>query len=156
MDFRIRAIGAERFEALYRLPDEALAALGVRRIQVEESPGYPCRVSLRDAEVGESVLLLNHVHHDAASPYRASHAIFVIEDAEEARPGVNEVPLALASRLLSVRAFDEVGDMISADVCEGAVLADCIARLGALEGVTELHVHNARPGCYAARVELLR
>lgn len=156
MDFRIRAIGAEPFEALYGAPETVLAARGVRRIHVEESPGYPCRVSLRDAEVGESVLLLNHVHHDVASPYRASHAIFVIEGAQQAHPAANEVPLVLASRLLSVRAFDEAGDMISADVCEGAVLADCIARLGALEGVTELHVHNARPGCYAARVELLR
>jgi hypothetical protein len=36
--------------------------------------GFPCRVSLVDAEIGESVLLVNYEHLPAASPYRMRYA----------------------------------------------------------------------------------
>ena len=44
--------------------------------------GYPCRVSLRDADAGEELILLNHVSHDVAGPFRTTYAIYVRKDAE--------------------------------------------------------------------------
>jgi hypothetical protein len=133
--------------------DDELRARGVVRRTADHSPGFPCRVSLRDAEPGETVLLLNYEHQPADTPYRASHAIYVREGAVEARPGVGEVPDVLRRRLLSVRAFDADGMMVDADVAEGGALEPVIARLFGDPAVAYLHVHNAKPGCYAARVE---
>jgi hypothetical protein len=115
-------------------------------------PGFPCRISLADAEVGETVILLNFEHQPADSPYRAAHAIFVRQGAEQAFPKVDEVPEVLASRLISIRAFDQRHYMTTADVVDGARLAEAIPALLNNPAVAYVHLHNARPGCYAARV----
>jgi hypothetical protein len=150
--FQILALPREPFEALFGLPDAELAARGVLRQVADTFPGYPCRVSLQDAEVGETVLLLNHVHQPAATPYRGTHAIFVREHAQPARVAPGEVPEAIARRLLSVRAFDAAGLMRRADVVEGHEVAPLIDAWLDDPGIDELHLHHARQGCYAARV----
>lgn len=153
MHFRISSLAAEPFQHLFGTSTEALAAQGIVRRVVDAKPGFPCRISLCDAEPGETVLLLNHEHQPANSPYRSSHAIFVRQYAEQARPEVDEIPESIALRLLSVRAFDGEGMMVAADVVEGAKLRPVIARFLALPSVEYLHLHNAKPGCYAARVD---
>ncbi len=119
----------------------------------DEVPGFPCRVSLRDAEPGARMLLLNFEHQPAATPYRSSHAIFVEDGAEDVHPGVNEVPEVLARRTLSVRAFDQAGQMLDGVVVAGREAAPVFERLLSEPGTAYLHVHNAGRGCYAARVE---
>lgn len=153
MSFRISALPTARFKPLFALSDEELAARGAKRLIVDQCPGFPCRVSLVDAQVGEVVLLTNYEHQAASSPYRAAHAIFVRENANEARPQVDEVPRVLRSRLLSVRGFDEKGMMIDADVVDGREIEPAIERLLANARISYLHLHNAKPGCYAARVD---
>ena len=153
MDFIISGLPRARFEALFGLSEAELAARGVVRQQVQTSPGSPCRVSLEDAAVGESVLLLNFEHQSAASPYRASHAIFVREGAAEYRPVPGAVPEVLRRRTLSVRAFDADGMMVAAEVVPGADLEPVIARMLGEPEADYLHLHNAGPGCFAARVD---
>ncbi len=153
MTFQVRALPADPFRRLFSLSDEQLAGEGGRRMRVDAHPGYPCRVSLEDAAIGETVLLLNFTHHDAASPYRASHAIFVRDGAVEARPARGEVPDVLASRLLSLRAFNADGDMIGAEVAHGSRFAPAVARRFDDPQAAFVHIHNAGPGCYAARVD---
>lgn len=153
MDFQISALDIDEFSHLFGKDVETLADLGIRRISVDNSPGYPCRVSLQDAEVGENVLLMNYEHQPAQSPFRSSHAIYVREAATQARPGKNEIPEMLRTRLLSVRAFDAAGMIIDADVIEGKHLESLIERMLAIDSADYLHVHNARLGCYVALVE---
>ncbi len=124
----------------------------MRRMIADEKPGFPCRVSLADAEVGETVLLLPFVHHDVASPYRASGPIFVRRGAATAMPAVGEIPLMFRHRLLSVRAYDAGGMMVGAEVVKGSELEPSIGHLFARERVNYLHIHNASPGCYNCRV----
>lgn len=155
MDFQIKALARQQFEHFFGRSADDLNQLNVRRMEANQSPGFPCRISLRDADVGETVLLLNYEHQSEHSPYRASHAIFVIEGAEEATPDVNQIPQLLLTRLLSVRAFNADHFMIAADVCEGCELEAIIHSLGARDGVEYLHIHNAKPGCFAAKVEFL-
>ncbi|GMG82330.1 DUF1203 domain-containing protein [Paralimibaculum aggregatum] len=152
MSFQIHALPAAQFSGLFALSDEALAARNMRRMVVRAKPGTPCRVSLADAEIGETVILLNHEHQPAASPYRASHAIFVREGAAQAVPSVGEVPEALATRLLSLRLFDAGHMMIGADVVDGAALPGAIDRAFEDAAVAYIHLHNAGPGCFAAAV----
>ncbi|HVN99440.1 MAG TPA: DUF1203 domain-containing protein [Steroidobacteraceae bacterium] len=151
MDFRIRALPAERFAPLFGMAAANLAARGVLRVTADREPGFPCRVSLRDAAPGESLLLLNYEHMALPSPYRSRHAIYVREHAIEYRPGVNEVPPVLARRLLSARAFDAEGMLLDAEVCEGTGVAPLIGRYLDDPRVSFVHLHNARPGCYAAQ-----
>lgn len=153
MTFRIKGLSPEPFVHLYGLSDEALARHGAIRHVADAKPGYPDRIELRDAEPGESLLLVNHVHQPADTPYRASHAIFVREGATAATEAVDEVPEALRARLLSVRAFDAAHMMVDADVIEGEALADGIVRFFADPRVAYLHLHTARRGCYMALVE---
>ena len=58
-------------------------------------------------------------------------------------------------RLLSIRAFDADSMMIDADVVHGNESEGVIQRLLEKQSVEYLHIHNAKPGCYAARVDRL-
>lgn len=152
-DFRISALAAETFRPLFALDDDALRARGIRRAVADETPGFPCRVSLVDAEPGERLLLLPFTHHDVDSPYRGSGPIYVREGATTATPAVNEVPALLRPRLLSLRAYDRDGMMVGCEVLEGRDLEAGIDRLFAVPAAAYLHVHNARPGCFNCRVD---
>ena len=153
MAFQISALPSASFAPLFALDDDALAAMGGVRCVANRSPGFPCRVSLRDATPGETVLLVHYEHHPVASPFRASHAVYVREGAEQARPERGEVPEMLRSRLLSVRAFDGAGMLVDADVVEGREVEAAIARMFGETRVAYVHLHFARPGCFAARVD---
>lgn len=151
--FVIRGISAEPWRDLFGSSDMTLAARGAVRMIADGKPGYPCRVTLTDAEVGESLLLVNYEHQPEVTPYRSCHAIFVREGADVPAAFVDEVPESLAVRLLSVRAFDITAMMIEADCCEGGTLARLIGSMFANPAVAYLHVHNAKRACFAARVD---
>ena len=153
MPFRIRGLDAAPFQPLFGLRDDELAARGVIRYTVREQHSSPDRIELRDAEPGETVLLLNHEYLDADTPYRGRHAIFVREGASTPFDAIGVVPEALRRRLISLRAFDAAGMMLDADVAEGTQLEALIERLFALPEVAYLQAHHARRGCYAARIE---
>ena len=152
MGFRVVGLVPEPFHPLFALTDADLERIGARRV-FADGPGLPCRVSLAHAEPGEELLLVNHVYQPANTPYRSSHAIYVRRSAERACQVVDAIPEVLASRLLAVRAFDAGDMMIDADVCEGSAAAALFERLLADPRAGYLQVHNAKRGCYAARVE---
>ena len=152
MSFQIHALAPDPFAPLFTLPDSELAKVQAIRMTVDSSPGYHCRVSLADAEIGETVILLNFTHQPADSPYQASHAIFVRENAEQAFPEPGVVPEVLETRLISARAFDENHQMVDAQVVDGSELSETIPAMFQDPAVAYLHLHNAKPGCFAARV----
>jgi hypothetical protein len=97
---------------------------------------------------------MNFEHQPAATPFRASHAIFVNETAAETARYVDEIAPALAAREhISLRAFDEGGMILDAEVAPGADLAPAIERLLGRADVAYLHAHYAGMGCYAARID---
>lgn len=153
MSFQISPLPLASFEQLFALDDRALAAHGAKRVVVDATPGYPCRVSLADAEPGEVAILVPYRHQPADSPYRASGPVYVRQGVTEARVPAGAVPELLRSRLLSVRAYDSTDLMTNADVVDGRELEAVIARMFDDAGVSYLHVHFARPGCYACRVD---
>lgn len=153
MNFQISGLDHRRFQHLFAQAPELLAEYGIQRMTVESQPGYPCRVSLEDASVGETVLLMNYEHLPTSSPYRSSHAIFVKEGASEARLGKNRVPEMLRIRLLSVRAFDANGMMLDAEVVDGHDLEPIIERMLSVDAVDFMHIHNAKRGCFLARLD---
>ena len=151
MSFRISGLPAASFQLLFAMSDAQLARHGALR-RVADSGGYPCRISLTDAAVGDVVILVNYLHQPADTPYRACHAIYVRED-EQTFDAIDEVPAQLRRRMLSVRGFDTAGMMTKADLVDGADLAAMIGTFFADPGTRYLHLHFAKPGCYAAWVE---
>lgn len=152
MSFRITGLPAELFTDLFSLSDAALTTRGAVRRIADVTPGYPCRVSLTDAEPGQEVILTHFEHHAVASPFRASHAIYV-RQGEQTFDAIDEVPRQLRLRMLSARAFDGSGMLVAADLVDGTQLEGVIERLLADPRAAYLHVHYAKPGCYAARID---
>ena len=152
MTYRVCGLDPAPFEPLFGLPDEELAERCIVRMTVN-SPTFPCRVSLTDREIGERVLLLNHVSHDVANPYRASHAIFVTEGEGQAAEYVDQVPPVFEKRVLSLRGFDADGMMVDAILTQPGEADAGIRRLFANPAIETIHAHNATRGCFAARIE---
>ena len=153
MSYIVRGLDPAPFLPFFGLSDEELAERGVVRMTVTEKPSFPCRVSLTDREIGERVLLLNHVSHDVANPYRASHAIFVTECPEPAAEFVDEVPPVFGPRVLSLRGFDKDGMMAEAVIAQPGEADSAIRKLFENDAIETIHVHNASRGCFAAKVE---
>ena len=152
MTYVVKGLDPTPYAELFGLPDEELLKRGVVRMTVTD-PTFPCRVSLTDREVGESVLLLNHVSHAVATPYRATHAIFVTEGETEAAEYVDEAPPVFKPRVLSLRGFDKHGMMAEAILTQPGEADAGIRRLFANPEIETIHAHNATRGCFAARIE---
>jgi hypothetical protein len=150
MSFRISGLPAEPFQSLFAMSDAELKRHGAVR-RIAEDSGYPCRISLTDARPGDEVILVNYEHQDADTPYRSRHAVYV-RRGEQRYQATGEIPEQLRKRLLSARAFDADGMLVEADVTEGKALEGLIERFFAIPAVDYIHLHYARPGCYAARV----
>ena len=150
MTYRIAGLDPAPYKPLFGLSDDDLRRRGIVRMSVTD-PTFPCRISLVDRPIGERVLLLNHVSHDVANPYRASHAIFVA-DAEQAQ-FVDEVPPVFEKRVLSLRGFDRDGMMADAVLAQPGEADAAIRKLFENSNIDTIHAHNAVRGCFSARVE---
>jgi hypothetical protein len=151
MTFQIHALTAQPFGPLFDLSDSDLEQQGARRVIAQSVPGYPCRVSLREAEVGEELVLCNFHHLEGNTPYAASHAIYVRKGAEQAQPEPGEIPDVLKGRVLSLRGFDADKLIEDAEIVEEAGLAEALGRLFANEAIGFVDIHYAQRGCFAAK-----
>jgi len=152
MTYRIEGLEREAYAGLLGLGDQALAERGARRVIADSRPGFPCRVTLEDAEPGESLILFNHVSHDVPTPFRSAYAVYVRETEAARACFVDEPPPVFAGRTLGLRGFDEEG------MLRGALLAlpgEADAGIRALferAEIATIHAHNAAAGCFAARI----
>ena len=153
MDFRITGLSPEQFKPVFQLDAAALAAIGAQRIFADDASGYPCRVSLAHALPGEELILMSYQHQPGHSPYRAAGPVFARKSALTAFDEVNTVPEPVRMRLLSVRAYDRDDMIVEAEVVEGKEIEALIGRYFQRDDVAYLHLHYARRGCYACRVD---
>jgi len=151
-DFKVLALPRSIFEPFFSMSDEELRGHHAAWIEVKESPGCPCRVTLEDAKVGERVLAISFTHLDANSPYRSSGPIFIRENAQQASFDINQLPSMLRHRKLSIRAYDSDAIMLAADVMEGRDLEENLVRYFENPSIEYIDVHNAEPGCFNCRV----
>lgn len=127
----------------------------------DESPGYPCRACLRDAALGDELVLVSYdpfAGWEAAttSPYHSAGPVYLHHRDCSADVDPARLPVQLTSRRLSLRAYDAAAMMLDGRVIDGTDLSGALDELSALPGVDRIHVHNAGPGCFAAAVELVR
>jgi Protein of unknown function (DUF1203) len=153
MNFQIKALDHNRFAQLFAMSDTQLADMKAVRQTATSKPGFPCRVSLADAEIGEELILVNFEHQAGSSPYRAAHAIFVRKGAEQVHPDIGEVPELFLGRTLSLRAFDDQAMIVAADLIDGKDLGGSLNRLLNDPATDYVHIHFAKFGCFAARAD---
>ena len=153
MSFTVSGLPIEIFTPLFGLGDEALAEHHAVRVVAGDTGRYPCRITLEDAPAGESLLLINYQHQGAATPYRSNYAIYIREAAQATQRLEGELPPVLRGRPIAVRAFDEVGMLLGAELALQDDLEAVIARQFANPAAAYLHAHNAAHGCFAARID---
>ena len=153
MTYVIKGLSPEMFDQYRGLDDTALASLSARRVTATSKPGFPCRVSLADAEEGEKLILLHHVSHDVSNPYRSAYAIYVREAVVEAASYRDTLPPVFSNRPLAMRAFSIEGMLTTARLALPGQAEVAILDLLADEAIDYVDVHNAAHGCFAARVE---
>ena len=152
MSYVVRGLDPTPYKPLFGLSEQELAERGVVRMTVSD-PTFPCRVSLTDRAIGENVLLLNHVSHDVANPYRATHAIFVTEAEQAPAEYVDRVPPVFEKRVLSLRGFDAEGMMADAILTQPGEADRGIRKLFENPAIETIHAHNATRGCFSAKIE---
>jgi hypothetical protein len=151
--FQIKGLDFNNFHHLFSLTDKQLKKVNAKRIVVNENPGFPCRISLVEAEIGETILALSYRHHDVESPYKSSGPIFIRENVTTANLKVNELPQILENRHLSLRAYNNKNMMVNALTTQNNDVENKIQYLLAVKTIVYIHIHNANPGCYSCRVE---
>jgi hypothetical protein len=149
--FRIRGLPAAEFSQFFAMSDGELELRGARRMIATDS-GFPCRISLTDARAGDEVILVNYQHHRTASPFRSSFALYV-RAGETQFDAKDEIPEQLRKRLLSLRGYDAQGMLRAAEIADGREIETGLEAMFAIDDVAYIHLHFARPGCYAALVE---
>ncbi len=148
MTYRIAGLDPEPFAPLFALDEDALAA---RRARLDH--GFPCRVSLEEAQVGERLLLVHHTHHAVDSPFRAGVAIFVREQAREAALCRDRTLSVFEGRVLSLRGFTAEGMLAGCALVQPGEADAAIRALLAGGHILYIDAHNAAAGCFAARIE---
>jgi len=152
MTYRITGADPAKFQHLWGRDEATLATHRAVRVRADAMPGYPERTTLSDAEPGDVLLLVNHVSLSAHSPYHATHAIYVHDGPSERFDAVDELPPVFWHRPQSLRAFDGAGMMRAADIADGKEIGELIRRFFDDAEVAEIHAHNARQGCFNARI----
>lgn len=146
--FRIIGLPDDFTRNITSMSESELAAVGGLLLDVDASPGYPCRATLEDAKTGERVIAISYKHLETDSPYESSGPIFIRENAEPINYAINEIPPILLARPQSLRAYDRRDMMIDADVVEGDQIARRINKFFENSAISYIHIHNAKPGCY--------
>ena len=82
---------------------DAFRALGGPIHVATEHPGYPCLQCLRDADVGDELLLVSHDPFTMETPYRSASPIFLHRDPCEPPADLHDLPTKLTERQLSIR-----------------------------------------------------
>lgn len=153
MTYRISGLPMAPFAPLFDLDNAELATHCAMRITADADRGFPCRVSLVDAGKGDPLILVHHISHDVATPYRTAYAIYVRGNAQEAEPFVDCTPPVFEGRPLSLRGFDKAGMLRGALLAQTGQADSMIRTLLDRDEIAYIHAHNAAHGCFAARVD---
>jgi len=153
MTYKISGLDPLQFAHIIGRGDAHLAAHNAVRVIADKDRGFPCRVSLEDAKAGERLILVHHVSHDVATPYRSAYAIYVRENAKVAVTYEDETPPVFEGRPLGLRGFGADGNLKNALLALPGEADAKIRELLANPDIAYIDAHNAAHGCFAARVE---
>lgn len=152
MTYRIEGLPPEPFRDLFDMDEAGLAARRARRVVADRDSGYPCRVSLEEAQAGETLILAHHVSHAVDTPFRTAFAIYVREQARSPAVHVDAVPALLDRRTIGLRGYDEDGMLVDAVLAPPGAADGRIRALLDRPEIASIHAHNAAQGCFLAAI----
>ena len=152
-DLSIEGLDFNLFSKYFSMSDTDLEAAGAYLFVADKKSCYPCRVSLQDAEIGDTVLAIHYEHHPAQGPYRSGGPIFIRKDAKTAKLGPNEIPKMLRPRLLSIRGYSSKALMLEGDTVAGEEIESVLENQFRNSAVDYIHIHNAGAGCFNCEVK---
>lgn len=153
MTYAVHGLDPAQFAPLFAMSDAELAAIRAARTVAAASQGFPCRVSLEDAQEGDELILLHHTSHAVDTPYRSAYAIFVRAAADHAARFVDRLPPVFEGRPLGLRGFDVAGVLCDARLALPGEAEAKIIDLFSHPAIAYIDAHNAAHGCFSARVE---
>ncbi|WP_339827278.1 DUF1203 domain-containing protein [uncultured Parasphingorhabdus sp.] len=153
MTYQITGLSPDLAKPFEGASAEELSAMGAVTMIATSKPGFPCRVSLEDAEVGEELILFHYISHDVDSPYRNSNAIFARTGLTTAAQYTDVIPPVFHGRTLGMRGFGSDAMLKTAKLSFPGDADRSIRALFELDEVAYIDVHNAAHGCFVARVE---
>lgn len=153
MQYTIQGLDPSILDHLRGLDEAELAKHNARRVIADAKPGYPCRATLADAEIGESLILFEYVSHDVATPFRTSYAIYVREGAGRAARYDNAEPPFWTTRSQSLRGFDKAGMLRTATLAPVGRISAEIVRLFDDPKIAYIQAYNPAYGCFMAQIE---
>lgn len=153
MTYKISGLDPSQFAHLINLDDKELADHRAVRVIATADRGYPCRITLEDARAGESLILLHHISHDVATPYRSAYAIYIREHVGEPAVYADCTPPVFEGRPLGLRGFGVDGNLKNAFLALPGEADAKIRELLADPAISYIDAHNAAYGCFAARIE---
>lgn len=153
MSYRITGLERGQFAHYFDMDDAELLQHNAVRVTAGADKGWPCRISLEDAKHGETLVLLNHVSHDVATPYRSAYAIYLRYGASAPAEYIDETPPVFEGRPMAFRAFDADGMLRNAALVLPGQADAKIRELFEGDDIAYIHAHNAAHGCFSAKVE---
>lgn len=153
MTYMLSGLPRASFAPYFAMSDAELAQAGALRVVAQADRGFPCRIGLRDAMLGERLILLHHISHDVPGPFRTAYAIYVSEEGEQAAPSFDALPGCLDSRPLSLRGFAGDGMLVTAVLTQPSEGDMAIRLLFADTRIAYIMAHFAAYGCFAATIE---
>lgn len=153
MTYRIRGLDPAQFADRFAMEPGALALSLSQRLTVGPDGYYPCRVSLADAAPGEEILLTNFTNHAVDTPYRNTFAIYVRRKADRAAEFVDRLPPVLRGRPIALRGYTAGGLLHRALLALEDDVDAGIRDLLKDRDIAYIDAHNAKHGCFAARIE---
>ncbi|KAJ7029531.1 hypothetical protein C8F04DRAFT_1116153 [Mycena alexandri] len=114
----------------------------------------PCRRCLLDASPGEELHLIAYDPFpvDSVTPYRGTGPIFIHAYDCGLFDG-DVLPERQLRRQMSIRAYDQSHMLMAAETVDGTELEKVAGGMLADEKARYVNVHNAKPGCFAVRIE---
>ncbi len=153
MTYQITGLSPDIVKSSEGATAEELSAMGAVPMIATSKPGFPCRISLEDADVGDELILFHHMSHDVNSPYRSAYAIFARSGLTVAAQFTDAVPPIFDGRPLGMRAFGSDAMLKTAKLSLPGDADRSIRQLFDVDEVAYIDVHNAGHGCFVARVE---
>ncbi|KAI1343095.1 hypothetical protein F5Y15DRAFT_277236 [Xylariaceae sp. FL0016] len=134
---------------------------GLPIVMMTPDQPVPCRRCLQDSRVGEEMVLISYDPFRGDSPHRCTSPIFLHPSSRchlASFPSTGALlPEQQRTRFLSVRAFDAGHMMVGSDLVDGEQMLDACERLLGDETRAEYcHLHYARQGCFAVRVDKVK
>lgn len=118
----------------------------------ESANGTPLRCCLREAEVGEEVVLIAYQPARLGGPYMEVGPVFIHATRCDGYGTPESYPEGFRHRQLLFRAYDIAGAQIDNKIANGNDAEVAIADLFAMSHVADVHARNVLAGCFMFKV----